>query len=500
MKKIFLLSLITIRMTINLFSQAITPVQSTEQCPNANITFTVTIAANSIQSVQPKALNVNPTVVQQPFNISTSGANKIFNFIGKFADYNNKQTFTVYYTNTSGQAATWDATFIKIKSLLTPNSFSQIFPTPTIITAQRCQIQNFNINFANVKYGNPWETPPVGYGTVTNYQYLLPNAWKLGTTPSDGTTWLNGSSNVTITSGLSTGDGTNIRIRPVNTACGTGLVAGQESYVAISRPAPNLTITATQSYICTTGGTTNLTLNNIPSGATVTWSIVYPPGQAQIVGCTTCATATLQRIGTDNVITTIKATVLHCSFTYEKTFNVTLGTPPNGIITPYLNYCLGGSDWELGLQASSPDPTVTQYLWSRDGVPAGSGSTWYTYEFPPSCMTIGLKAGNACGFSPEGTQVFCPPCSYRMAISPNPAKDQLNVILENSFLEKKNILNNIVLFKLIRVDNPQFIRQWSFKRIQKNYSLNLNGLKKGIYTLELSTGDEKETKQVVIID
>ena len=176
MKKIFLLSLITIRMTINLFSQAITPVQSTEQCPNANITFTVTIAANSIQSVQPKALNVNPTVVQQPFNISTSGANKIFNFIGKFADYNNKQTFTVYYTNTSGQAATWDATFIKIKSLLTPNSFSQIFPTPTLITAQRCQIQNFNINFANVKYGNPWETPPVGYGTVTNYQYLLPNA------------------------------------------------------------------------------------------------------------------------------------------------------------------------------------------------------------------------------------------------------------------------------------------------------------------------------------
>lgn len=125
MKKIFLLSLILTTKIINLFSQTITPVQSTEQCPNANITFTVTIVANSIQSVQPKALNVNPTVVQQPFNIITSGANKTFNFIGKFADYNNKQTFTVYYTNANNQAVTHDFTFIKIKSLLTANSFSQ---------------------------------------------------------------------------------------------------------------------------------------------------------------------------------------------------------------------------------------------------------------------------------------------------------------------------------------------------------------------------------------
>lgn len=170
----------------------INPVQTTEVCPGVNITFTVTIpAAQSIQSVQPWALNVNPVVVQQPFNITSSGGNITFSFTGRFSDYNNKQTFRIFYTNSSGVATTWDATFPKIKSLLTANSFSQISPSPTSITAQRCQAQNFNISFANVQYGNPWENPPIGYGTVTNYEYLLPAGWSLNGTPSTGN-WMAG--------------------------------------------------------------------------------------------------------------------------------------------------------------------------------------------------------------------------------------------------------------------------------------------------------------------
>lgn len=117
--------------------------QTTEQCLGVNITFTVTITTQSIQSCQPPAFNVNPTVVQQPFNITVSGANITFSFVGRFADYNNKQTFTVYYTDANNQPAQWDATYIKIKSLLTPNSFSQIFPNITTFPAPRCHLSNY---------------------------------------------------------------------------------------------------------------------------------------------------------------------------------------------------------------------------------------------------------------------------------------------------------------------------------------------------------------------
>lgn len=112
MKHIYLL--FTIILTA-LFTnaQSILPDRNGEYCPGLNITFTVTIAGQSVQSVTPKALNVPPTVVQQPFNISMSGGNVTFSFVGRFADYNNKQTFTVNYTNSSGQPATWDATYIK---------------------------------------------------------------------------------------------------------------------------------------------------------------------------------------------------------------------------------------------------------------------------------------------------------------------------------------------------------------------------------------------------
>lgn len=242
----------------------INPVQTTEVCPGVNITFTVTIpAAQSIQSVQPWALNVNPVVIQQPFNVTSSGGNITFNFIGRFSDYNNKQTFRVFYTNSSGVATTWDATYIKIKSLLTANSFSQIYPSPTSITAQRCQTQNFNISFSNVQYGNPWEAPPIGYGTVTNYEYLLPAGWSLNGTPSTGN-WMTGNNNVTVSSDPTSGVGGSIRIRPINTQCASGLVAGQEATIAINRPAPTLSITGGLDVICT--GNSTYTVSGLTTG------------------------------------------------------------------------------------------------------------------------------------------------------------------------------------------------------------------------------------------
>ena len=141
---------------ILLAQNSITPASSGDYCPGVNIIFTVTLqGAQSVQNVTAKAVNVNPLVVQQPYNISVNSNGLTFNFVGRFTDNNNKQTFMVTYQNSSSQTATQDFTFTKIRSLLQANPFSQIQPSPASITAQRCQIRTFNIAFPNVSYGNP---------------------------------------------------------------------------------------------------------------------------------------------------------------------------------------------------------------------------------------------------------------------------------------------------------------------------------------------------------
>ena len=38
------------------------------------------------------------------------------------------------------------------------------------------------------------------WGTITNYEYLLPSGWSIGSNVSNGNNWIAGTQNVTITS------------------------------------------------------------------------------------------------------------------------------------------------------------------------------------------------------------------------------------------------------------------------------------------------------------
>jgi len=309
MKKPYLVALFIIGLKFCVFSQSITPSRSDEQCAGVNIIFTVTIVAKSIQSVQSAAINVSPTVVQQPYNINNNGSSITFNFVGRFTDNNNKQTFQILYTDANNLTQVWNATYVKIKSLLTPTNFTIIAPNISSITAQRCQTQNYNINFSNVQYGNVFETPAIGYGTVTNYEYLLPAGWSINGTTSTGG-WILANNNVTVTSDLSSGVNGFVRIRPSNSQCASGLVAGQEVAIPISRPAPTLSING-DAIICS--GNSNYSINGLPSGASVCWSI-SDPSIASIPTSNCSNTIDVTKVGDGFV--SLSATVTHCSFTY----------------------------------------------------------------------------------------------------------------------------------------------------------------------------------------
>ena len=252
----------------------------------------------------------------------------------------------------------------------------------------------------------------------------------------------------------------------------------------------NLSISGNSS-LCTTATYTV----NAPSGSTVSWS-ASPAG---IVTLTPSGSSMIVTKAADGVVT-IKANVTSActGFVSSVTKQINVGTPQAPSMSTFINFCLGGTDWELGLSASTTNPTVNQYIWSKDGASgtATMSSTYYTYEFPPSCMKIGVRAGNACGFGAENSQTYCPPCSsLGMIVSPNPTKEQINVALTNAFTGKSD---EDVIFKIYELNSTILVRQWRLKNNQKVYSLNLAGIHKGNFILEVTNGHQKENRHILI--
>lgn len=223
MKQKIIIIALNLILSINIQAQFITPITSNVYCPNTTITFAVTLPGtnNTSISVFGWATNVAPYTNGIISNLVIDNTNNIttFNFNGNFLDFNNSQTFRVQYY-ISGQQHYTEFTYTKIKSFQTTVSESIPLLTPNSITANRCQIQNFNISFNNVQFANPWVDPKQVYGTEAGYEYLLPVGWVLNGTTSTGSNWITGANNVTVTSDLSHGNGENIQIRAVN-SCGT---------------------------------------------------------------------------------------------------------------------------------------------------------------------------------------------------------------------------------------------------------------------------------------
>ncbi len=234
-----------------------------------------------------------------------------------------KQAFRIYYTDETF----FDFDFKKIKSLFFGTTCSPIQPSVTQITAARCQVVNIPISFSNIQWSTSFESPILCFGSISEYEYQLPANWKIGTSfTSTGSNWYAGGSSVTVTSDLSSGIGGYVTIRPRNTACGTGLTNGasQAVYIPINRPAPTFSITVAQA-ICS--GASTYTLNGVPAGATVSWSLSSTTN-ASIPNPSTGTSVNVTRIGTMNTDVTLYATVTDCIQTYPAVSKIiALGTP-----------------------------------------------------------------------------------------------------------------------------------------------------------------------------
>lgn len=518
MKQSIILILIIIKSNLIFSQKSIMPNENTDFCPLVNTTFTITIPLIKPNSTVTLSAIGTPTIITGVTGLSSNATSTTFTFIGRFSDDNNTQSFRVDFTKSDNSSDFYISEFKKIKSLKHPSIPSTINTNIPEIVSQICQITTHNLTFTNIRFGNGFDGSVVAYGnSVTQYEYLLPNGWSLNGTPSTGS-WITSTNSVTITSDQTGGDRSSIQIRALNTDCGTSLSKSPIKNIPISRPEPPLSITG-PTQLCYPNSY-NYTLSGVPSGGVITWNT-----NSYYTSSSSGNTATILPTSAANGVTNITASVYlpSCGLTFTKSFTVSIGAPyvtfdivgypysePNcyetyGIYTFQAQQATGypntytGFEWgwrNLTTNTVSSDPTIY-----------GSGYTFFPEE--AGTYQIWVRPTNQCGSGAlESVKIitvnnFC--YSFRSGITassvlafPNPTKDVINLTVTSKDKSDKFVRTNKVVVVLFEAKSALKVREWKFENQQKTYTLNVKGLKKGIYYLRYMNGNKRETKQIII--
>jgi hypothetical protein len=510
MKKLFLLLLTAITTSLTLLGQTIAPVESTEFCPLVNRTFTVTLPLIKAGSTVTLSAIGTPTIVTGVTGLTSNASSTTFTFVGRFSDDNNTQSFRVDYTKSNNTADFKIFDFKKIKSLKFYSSPSAINTNISSISSQICQITTHNINFTNTRFGNGFDGTVPAYGnSITQYEYLLPVGWKLGTTTSSGA-WILANNSVTITSDLTSGIGSSVQIRALNTDCGVTLSKSPIRSVPITRPDPPLAISGATQLCFPNSYTYNLT--GVPSGAVVTWqpSSYYsstPSGNNVTISPTSAAN------GGTNV--TASVFLPTCGLTFTKSFSLSIGTPyvtfsinsypqpePNcyevgGIysfqvqqITGYPN-TYSNTQWgwrNLTLGTSYTDPTIYGLSYTFFPYDAGQYELWVK---PTNSCGVGslesvknIAVVEACSGGPFGRMK-----ASTVNVFPNPTTSSIRVDIPKEYQASSSltVTNQMGIIVLTR----------NLKNSNAFVDLNLSNLKEGIYQIRLSTGNNSIQGKII---
>jgi hypothetical protein len=487
--------------------QSISPDVNGIYCPNQDVTFSVTLPLGSTSYVSSLSgtsvsipepggavLNTAPaTVVSAPTNITFPGGTSMkFDFIGRFQDNNTPQSFLIICYNGSAYQNFY-FTYNKIESFSPANvTVSRPVPTPSSITANPCETNTFSINFPNVQFSNNVPNASVSYGTVTQYQYLLPSGWSLGSTVSNGTDWLIGSNSVTVTADATHGDGSYVSIQAINPCSGNS--PGPIAQIPISRPAPALSVTTTETGdFCT--GTRTYTINGMPTGASVSWSV---SNNFASIPAGSNSQSVIVTKGTGNGFTTLTATVTNCGFTYSASKDIGLGVPP-----PIIDI-----NATCPFVAASVSNVIAgnNFNWYKNGVLNSSQhSHVYSFQQFSGSSTICVNYHNTCGTSSQDCGIVdCSTGGFmsRASVAPNPGSGVfiVSAVADNPNAKTgKASLTGQKIYD-IRILNESGVVQKAFRYPQgiTSVSLNLGFLKNGVYIIQTFDKTNWKSSKVVI--
>ena len=495
-------------------AQNILPLTNGVYCPGVSTTFVVTMPLGSYSSVHAAGTtatgipNSDAVQITSDPTVQSNGIQTTFTFTGFFRDVIKPQGLIVSYRNSSGVDLSNTFVYTTFTSFNQSEARERPQTNVTSIQATNCQTQSFNISFPNVQYYNA-PSPAAGYGSVTSYQYLLPAGWQLGSTTSDGVNWLTGSSNVTVTSDPTHGGTIQVRGAP----CSASISPGPATSISVSRPVLTAGYSISGISPLCLGANSTYTVNGVQPGATVSWSVT--PAGFVAIGQPNSAQTTITGISSSDV--TLTALISDaCGGSFSLNYPIHVGT----LSAPTLMNIDGTSfsaNTTVDVQRTSvvnlsinPVPGATSYVWSigNNALLAGGQGTNQVNVIitgsPGTSTSFSVQPVNDCG-SGGGLVVLanitgdggCDFCAFQ--VSPNPAKGDLFVTVGYSSDEaKKQRTVQIMHASLYDFYTNQLVRSWDLKTGQKQYRLNVAGLKRGQYVLRIVSGNEKISKQVLV--
>jgi hypothetical protein len=223
------------------------------------------------------------------------------------------------------------------------------------------------------------------WGSISTYEYLLPNGWSIGSSVSNGSNWISGGASVTVTSDANTG-GT-ITVRPVNSCNPNFTKNSAPAYINITRPTPTFSLSPTsveiecgtsktQTYTVTMTGTTSCPV-------TYSWNLgtnngwLYNGSPAPTTAFTAPASITLTSLTTNSNYSNVSVTPLIGGIAQSSLTSTTSFKKPNiGIIGGSNTICDGTSP---AFYLYNSPPNVSTY-WGLTTVLPNYGATVVTVD------------------------------------------------------------------------------------------------------------------------
>lgn len=339
-----IISILALITTLFMSAQNCNPVETNEYCPNENLTFTVSGLPANYSNINTAG---GVQIIQNPVRNNTAGTS--ITFIVKFPDTaGNYPSITISW-NGNGISGNKPFYFNKIHSLMGGYKEGNI---PSTFVAPICQTTPITFTISGDKYWEYGSGSLIGYGSITNYKYIIPAGWYLGSTLSTGSNWISGTGNITITPDANTGNGNVIQYKAIND-CSGAFFEGTPRYVSISRQVPTFTLTPSSlQFVCGTPQTKTFT---VTSSSATTCPVVYswnvgsgwlyngnpaPSSFNTTVPSITLASANPNVLPSSVTVTPILNGISYSSVTCTTSFtpfNSTASFPGTGVI------CIGGN-------------------------------------------------------------------------------------------------------------------------------------------------------------
>lgn len=307
-------------------------------------------------------------------------------------------------------------------------------------------------------------------------------------------------------------------------------------YSILGVPTPNAI--NGEDIVCTTSN--NYTVNNFRPGATIVWQVT--PSGVATPNTPTLPQTTLTK--NSNGVITLTATVTNACGTGGDIVitkpNIIIGTAITGYYTINSNYhqplqrqlftnnspiWLPANQY-FGVTAVITGANLTSNIWNRDvsSYPFTWSTSGTTLNFSGNAGTtpytqrngiFSLTAQNVCG---TATQNFLWPVivssgSFRVAASPNPVSSSLNIAFseqteaEATSKQQGQELKPLRSFKstgrtivtLFEFNTSMQVRQWTQNETNsKGYNYSVAGLRKGLYILQVDRNNQTATTKIIV--